>query len=96
MYPHLVIAFSSNYFLVIQFFVCGFPNDTPRKVKRYAMGRTRYIIRSLTAHFTRIAVGDGRDGIIFFSYHEVSGDGYLYCFNFPFKTKNERRTETFM
>lgn len=30
------------------------------------------MITSLTAHFTRISVGDCRDGILFFSYHEVS------------------------
>lgn len=35
------------------------------------MGRTRFMITSLTSHFTRIAVGDCRDGILFYSYHEV-------------------------
>lgn len=29
------------------------------------------MIMSLTAHSTRIAVGDCRDGILFYSYHEV-------------------------
>ena len=42
------------------------------------------MITSLTAHFTRIAVGDCRDGILFFSYHEVSGMFVLvtvFCFS---------------
>jgi len=30
------------------------------------MGRTHHMITSLSAHFTRIAVGDCRDGIIYF------------------------------
>jgi hypothetical protein len=77
-YLHLAIVISFNYFL-IQFYVCGFPNDTPQRVRKYAVGRTRYSIRSLTAYFSRIAVGDNRDGILFFSYHEVSGDDCLYC-----------------
>lgn len=46
------------------------------------MGRTHHMITSLSAHFTRIAVGDCRDGIILFSYHEVSGDGCLRCIYF--------------
>lgn len=29
------------------------------------------MITSLTAHFTRIAVGDCRDGILFYTYNEV-------------------------
>jgi splicing factor 3B subunit 3 len=76
-YLHLAIVISFIYFL-IQFYVCGFPNDTPQKVRKYAVARTRFAIRSLTAYFSRIAVGDNRDGILFFSYHEVSG-GCLYC-----------------
>lgn len=59
-------------FLVPQFYVCGFPNDNYQRVRRLAVARTRFMIRTLTAHFTRIAVGDCRDGILFFSYHEVS------------------------
>lgn len=55
-----------------QFYVCGFPNDNPQRVRRLAVGRTRFTIMTLTAHFTRIAVGDCRDGILFYSYHEVS------------------------
>lgn len=37
------------------------------------------MITSLTAHFTRIAVGDCRDGILFYSYHEVSSNGCFSC-----------------
>lgn len=58
-------------FFVPQFYVCGFPNDNYQRVRRLAFARTRFMIRTLTAHFTRIAVGDCRDGILFFSYHEV-------------------------
>lgn len=36
------------------------------------------MIMSLTSYFTRIAVGDCRDGILFYSYHEVSGEGSVF------------------
>lgn len=64
----------SNVLSVIfcQFFVCFFPNDNPQRLRRSAMGKTRFVIMTLTAHFTTIAVGDCRDGILFFTYHEVS------------------------
>ncbi|KAF8022950.1 hypothetical protein BT93_F0461 [Corymbia citriodora subsp. variegata] len=62
---HLFLASAGN-----AFYVCGFINDNPQKVKRYAMGRTRFMITSLTSHLTRIAVGDCRDGILFYTYHE--------------------------
>ncbi|KAL2345350.1 hypothetical protein Fmac_006635 [Flemingia macrophylla] len=68
-----ICPYLDRYFLASAgnaFYVCGFPNDNPQRVRRYAMGRTRHMITSLTAHFTRIAVGDCRDGIILFSYHE--------------------------
>lgn len=55
-----------------QFYVCGFPNDNPQRVRRFAIGRTRFMIMSLTTHFTRIAVGDCRDGVVFYSYQEVT------------------------
>lgn len=57
--------------ILCQFYVCGFPNDNPQRVRKFAIARTRFTIISLTAHFTRIAVGDCRDGILFYSYHEV-------------------------
>lgn len=63
-----------------QFYVCGFPNDSPQRVKKFAIGRTRFMIMSLTAHYPRIAVGDCRDGILFFSYQEV-GDGSVLFAN---------------
>ncbi|XP_027188726.1 uncharacterized protein [Cicer arietinum] len=70
---HAICPYLDRYFLASAgnaFYVCGFPNDTPHRVRRYAVGRTRFMISSLTAYFSRIAVGDLRDGIIFFSYHE--------------------------
>ncbi|BAT86376.1 hypothetical protein LR48_Vigan03g291500 [Vigna angularis] len=68
-----ICPYLDRYFLASAgnaFYVCGFPNDNPQRVRRYAMGRTHHMITSLSAHFTRIAVGDCRDGIILFSYHE--------------------------
>lgn len=41
------------------------------------------MITSLTAHVTRIAVGDCRDGILFYSYQEVSCSCHL-CFILSF------------
>jgi splicing factor 3B subunit 3 len=80
---HLVIVFSLIFFHVIQFCVCGLEYDTTLigrvKVIQYAIGKTRFMIRSLTAHCSRIAVGDRRAGILFFSYDEVSVDAYHYC-----------------
>lgn len=59
--------------------MCHFPNENSQRVRRLAVGRTRFTITSLTAHFTRIAVGDCRDGILFYSFHEVSGcPSFLY------------------
>ncbi|XP_028226160.1 splicing factor 3B subunit 3-like isoform X1 [Glycine soja] len=68
-----ICPYLDRYFLATAgnaFYVCGFPNDNPQRVRRYAMGRARFMITSLTAHFTRIAVGDCRDGILLYSYHE--------------------------
>lgn len=66
------------FFFFQQFYVCGFVNENPQKVKRYAVGRTRFMITSLQSHLTRIAVGDCRDGILFYSYHEVSISSSLF------------------
>ncbi|KAF7804184.1 splicing factor 3B subunit 3 isoform X1 [Senna tora] len=72
---HYFLASAGN-----AFYVCGFPNDNPRRVRKFAVGRTRFMITSLTAHFTRIAVGDCRDGILFYSYHEEARKlEQLYC-----------------
>lgn len=43
------------------------------------------MITSLTAHVTRIAVGDCRDGILFFSYQEVTSNGsFFFILSFYF------------
>ncbi|KAJ8754519.1 hypothetical protein K2173_005680 [Erythroxylum novogranatense] len=85
-YAGMVLAicpYLDRYFLVSAgnaFYVCGFPNDNPRRVRRLAVGRTRFMIMSLTTHLSRIAVGDCRDGILFYSYHEDSKKlEQLYC-----------------
>ncbi|CAN1277829.1 Spliceosome-associated protein 130 B [Linum perenne] len=73
-FPYKVVIF------LPQFYVCGFANDNPQRVKRLALGRTRFMIMSLTAHYTRIAVGDCRDGVLFYSYHEDTKKvEQLYC-----------------
>ncbi|RDX85125.1 Splicing factor 3B subunit 3 [Mucuna pruriens] len=77
-----ICPYLDRYFLASAgnaFYVCGFPNDNPQRVRRYAMGRTHHMITSLTAHFTRIAVGDCRDGIILFAYHEEAKKLELLC-----------------
>ncbi|KAL1815258.1 hypothetical protein ACET3Z_017832 [Daucus carota] len=78
-----VCPYLDRYFLASAgsvFYVCGFPNDNYQRVRRLAVARTRFMIRTLTAHFTRIAVGDCRDGILFFSYHEDARKlEQLYC-----------------
>ncbi|KAL6523179.1 hypothetical protein OROGR_016782 [Orobanche gracilis] len=77
-WPGMVIAvcpYLDRYFLASagnSFYVCGFPNDNSQRVRRLAVGKTRFTVMTLTAHFTRIAVGDCRDGILFYSYHEES------------------------
>ncbi|KAK9266588.1 hypothetical protein L1049_021653 [Liquidambar formosana] len=75
-WPGMVLAvcpYLDRFFLASAgnaFYVCGFPSDNPQRVRRFAVGRTRFMIMSLTAQFTRIAVGDCRDGILFYTYHE--------------------------
>nr|GMD44600.1 pre-mRNA-splicing factor prp12 [Ipomoea batatas] len=62
------------------FYVCGFSSDNSQRVRRLAGGKTRFMIMTLTAHLTRIAVGDCRDGIIFYSYQEDARKlEQLYC-----------------
>ncbi|XP_052176753.1 uncharacterized protein LOC127791056 isoform X2 [Diospyros lotus] len=85
-WPGMVLAicpYLDRYFLASAgnaFYVCGFPNDNSQKVRRLAVGRTRFMIMTLTAHFTRIAVGDCRDGILFYTYHEDARKlEQLYC-----------------
>ncbi|CAL9166748.1 unnamed protein product [Musa hybrid cultivar] len=50
--------------------VFGFANENPQRLRKFAVGRTRFTITCLRTHLTRIAVGDCRDGILFYSYHE--------------------------
>ncbi|GJV62208.1 cleavage/polyadenylation specificity factor [Tanacetum coccineum] len=52
------------------FYVCSFQNDNSLRVKRLAIGRTRFMIMTLTTHYKTIAVGDCRDGILFYAYDE--------------------------
>lgn len=73
------------FFSFPQFYVCHFPNENSQRVRRLAVGRTRFTITSLTAHFTRIAVGDCRDGILFYSFHEVSGCPSTYLFLYSYE-----------
>ncbi|KAL6986955.1 hypothetical protein U1Q18_012714 [Sarracenia purpurea var. burkii] len=78
-----VCPYLDRYFLASAgntFYVCGFPNDNSQRVRRLAVGRTRFMIMTLTAHFTRIAVGDCRDGILFYTYHEDARKlDQIYC-----------------
>lgn len=85
-WPGMIIAvcpYLDRYFLASagnSFYVCHFPNENSQRVRRLAVGRTRFTITSLTAHFTRIAVGDCRDGILFYSFHEDSKKlEQIYC-----------------
>ncbi|ESQ48841.1 hypothetical protein EUTSA_v10019900mg [Eutrema salsugineum] len=85
-WPGMVLAicpYLDNYFLASAgnaFYVCGFPNDSPERMKRFAVGRTRFMITSLRTYFTRIVVGDCRDGVLFYSYHEdVKKLHQIYC-----------------
>ncbi|XXG56366.1 hypothetical protein AAC387_Pa03g3791 [Persea americana] len=51
-------------------YVYGFQIENALRLRRFTSARTRFTITSLTALFTRIAVGDCRDGILFYSYQE--------------------------
>ncbi|KAF2580811.1 hypothetical protein F2Q68_00002857 [Brassica cretica] len=85
-WPGMVLAicpYLDRFFLASAgnaFYVCGFPNDRPDKMKRFAVGRTRFMITSLRTYLTRIVVGDCRDGVLFYSYHEdVKKLHQVYC-----------------
>lgn len=85
-WPGMALAicpYLDRYFLASAgnaFYVCGFPNENPQRVRKFAVGRTRFMIMLLTAHFTRIAVGDCRDGILFYSYQEDARKlEQIYC-----------------
>ncbi|CAM8965599.1 unnamed protein product [Rhodiola kirilowii] len=86
--PGMVLAicpYLESYFVASagnSFYVCGFISENPQKMRRYAVGRTRFMITTLTAHADRIAVGDCRDGVLFFSYLEdqhTKKVEQLYC-----------------
>ncbi|KAJ4977737.1 hypothetical protein NE237_008517 [Protea cynaroides] len=78
-----VCPYLDRYFLASAgniFYVYGFLNENPQRVRRFASGRTRFAITCLTTQFTRIAVGDCRDGILFYSYQEdLRKLEQLYC-----------------
>ncbi|CAL0326673.1 unnamed protein product [Lupinus luteus] len=78
-----ICPYTDHYFLASAgnaFYLCGFPSDHPLRVRRYAVGRTRFMVTSLTTDSTRIAVGDCRDGILFYYYHEEARKfEQLYC-----------------
>ncbi|XP_078180598.1 cleavage and polyadenylation specificity factor (CPSF) A subunit protein isoform X2 [Carex rostrata] len=48
----------------------GFVYDNPHRPKKLAVTRTRFTITCLKTFYTRIAVGDCRDGILFYAYRE--------------------------
>jgi splicing factor 3B subunit 3 len=61
-------------------FCLGFPTDAPQRLKRFSSVKTRFTITCITVHLTRIAVGDCRDGILFYSYQEDTRKlEQLYC-----------------
>ncbi|CAN6203352.1 unnamed protein product [Urochloa humidicola] len=67
-YPYLdryVLAAAGN-----TIYVFGFANENPHRMKKCAVGRTRFAITCLKTFASRIAVGDCRDGVLFHSYNE--------------------------
>ncbi|KAL5708525.1 hypothetical protein ACHQM5_019314 [Ranunculus cassubicifolius] len=78
-----VCPFLDRYFLASAgntLYVYGFLNENPQRVRRYTFARTRFTITCLTTLYTRIAVGDCRDGILFYSYQEdLRKLEQLYC-----------------
>ncbi|KAL6845690.1 hypothetical protein ACP4OV_024513 [Aristida adscensionis] len=67
-YPYLdryVLAAAGN-----TIYVFGFANENPHRMKRCAIGKTRFAITCLKTFASRIAVGDCRDGVLFYSYNE--------------------------
>jgi hypothetical protein len=61
----------TNEWYGIQLFCFGFLHDSPQRLRKFAMVRTRFMITSLAVHLTRIAVGDCHDGVLFYYYQEV-------------------------
>lgn len=60
-----VLASAGNMLVVF-----GFPNENSQRLRKLAVGKMRFTITSLATQSTRIAVGDCRDGVLFFSYNE--------------------------
>ncbi|XP_073525723.1 uncharacterized protein [Phyllobates terribilis] len=72
---HAVSPYLDRYFLASSgntVVLCMFFAADTHKVRRLAIAKTRYMVVSLTSYFTRIAVGDSRDGVLFYSFHEES------------------------
>ncbi|EFJ05968.1 hypothetical protein SELMODRAFT_136264 [Selaginella moellendorffii] len=47
-------------------------DESPRRWKKLASIKTRFVITSISVRFTTIAVGDCRDGVLLFTYREDS------------------------
>lgn len=45
-----------------------FVTDNPLRLRKHSMTKTRFTITCLTTYYTRIVVGDCRDGVLFYSY----------------------------
>ncbi|KAJ4801243.1 Cleavage and polyadenylation specificity factor (CPSF) A subunit protein [Rhynchospora pubera] len=68
-----VCPYLENYFLAAagnMLSVFGFLHDNPHRPRKLAVTRTRFTITCLKTFYTRIAVGDCRDGILFYAYRE--------------------------
>ncbi|BBM97233.1 splicing factor 3B subunit 3 [Marchantia polymorpha subsp. ruderalis] len=48
----------------------GQTHDSYQRLRRFAAAKTRFVITNVAVHLNRIAVGDCRDGILFYSYRE--------------------------
>ncbi|KAK1267455.1 DNA damage-binding protein 1a [Acorus gramineus] len=68
-----VCPYLDRYFLVSAgniFHLYGFLNENLQRMRRFASARTRFTITALATCYTRIVVGDCRDGVLFFFYQE--------------------------
>ncbi|KAJ3670186.1 hypothetical protein LUZ60_010510 [Juncus effusus] len=68
-----VCSYVDNHFLAAAgnvLSVFGFVGESPHRLRKLAITRTRFTITCLKSFLRRIAVGDCRDGILFYSYHE--------------------------
>ncbi|CAM6115609.1 unnamed protein product [Calypogeia fissa] len=60
-----VLASAGNNLLCL-----GFTHDSNQRLRRFASIKTRFVITSIAVHLGRIAVGDCRDGVLFYCYRE--------------------------